>query len=89
MCPTVVLDVALGISLALGLLANVALICRFLERKPYQSTVVAIVALSVHDVINVITVTYFGVIHRFNDGFVSEIDRRVNSTLMPRIPDLR
>ncbi|EJT99411.1 voltage-gated potassium channel [Dacryopinax primogenitus] len=66
--PTI-LDVGLGISMAAGVIANLALFARFLERRVLVSTIVATVALAVHDVINIAIVTIFGVIHRFNDGF--------------------
>ncbi|KAI5476225.1 hypothetical protein MNV49_007987 [Pseudohyphozyma bogoriensis] len=65
----IILDVGLAVSIAFGALANIALISRFLERRPRASTLVAIVALTIHDIINVVTVITFGVIHRFNDGF--------------------
>ncbi|SCV69367.1 BQ2448_2387 [Microbotryum intermedium] len=64
-----ILDVGQAISMALGVTANLALISRFLERKPYLCTWVAIVALTAHDVINICIVVIFGVVHRFADGF--------------------
>ena len=45
--PTV-LDVGQAIAVALGVIANVALIARFLERKPHLTTLVAIVGLTLH-----------------------------------------
>ncbi|KAI5121123.1 hypothetical protein M0805_002795 [Coniferiporia weirii] len=63
------LDVGLSISMTCALIANIAIISRFLEKKVRTSTLIAIVALSIHDIINIVAVTIFGVIHRFNDGF--------------------
>ncbi|EIW71024.1 hypothetical protein M231_07533 [Tremella mesenterica] len=65
----VILDVGLAISMACGVVANVALISRFLERRVYTSTVVTIVGLTLHDIINVVAITIFGVVHRTDDGF--------------------
>ncbi|SCZ97568.1 BZ3500_MvSof-1268-A1-R1_Chr4-3g07254 [Microbotryum saponariae] len=64
-----ILDVGLAISMALGVIANLGLISRFLERKPYLCTWISIVALTAHDVINISIVIAFGVVHRFSDGF--------------------
>ncbi|KAL7421159.1 Potassium channel [Cryptotrichosporon argae] len=64
-----ILDVGLAISMACGVVANLALISRFLERRVLASTIVTIVGLSIHDIINIAAVTVFGVVHRFNDGF--------------------
>jgi hypothetical protein len=47
-----ILDVALGISIAAALVANLALISRFLERRVYASTILAIAALTVHDIVS-------------------------------------
>jgi len=63
------LDTGLGVSMACALIANLAIINRFLEKRVRTSTLVAVVALSIHDIINIVAVTYFGVIHRFNDGY--------------------
>ena len=46
----IVLDVALAISMALGACANVALVVRFLERYCYRSTIIAMLCLTVHDI---------------------------------------
>lgn len=43
-----VLDVGQAVSMALGVIANLGLIMRFLERRPYAGTWVAIVALTIH-----------------------------------------
>lgn len=56
--------------MALGVLANLGLIMRFLERRPLAGTWVAIVALTAHDIINVTICVGFGVVHRIDDGFV-------------------
>lgn len=66
----ILLDVGLAISMASALLANLALISRFLDRRVARWTLVAIVALAVHDAINVTAIIVFGVVHRFNDGYV-------------------
>jgi potassium channel subfamily K len=65
----VILDVGLAISMACGVVANVALISRFLERRVFTSTIACIVMLTCHDIINIVIVTIFGVIHDVNDGF--------------------
>ncbi|CAE6447531.1 unnamed protein product [Rhizoctonia solani] len=64
-----ILDAGLAISMASAVVANVALITRFLERRVRLATFIAIGGLIVHDIINIITVTIFGVIHRVDDGF--------------------
>ncbi|THH10632.1 hypothetical protein EW145_g1213 [Phellinidium pouzarii] len=66
---SVLLDVGLSISMACALIANLAIISRFLEKKVRTSTLIAIGALSIHDIVNIVAVTIFGVIHRFDDGF--------------------
>lgn len=63
------LTIALAISLTLGVIANVALISRFLERRPWSMTILASAALTIHDMINIAVVTAFGVIHSVSDGF--------------------
>lgn len=79
------LDVGMSISMACAVIANIALVFRFLEKKVRTSTLVAIAGLTIHgkhidlfheqisnvfiDVINITAVTIFGVVHRFNDGF--------------------
>ncbi|ORY21336.1 hypothetical protein BCR39DRAFT_553869 [Naematelia encephala] len=65
----VILDVGLAISMACAVVANIALISRFLERRVYTSTIITIIGLSIHDMINITAVTVFGVVHRFDDGF--------------------
>jgi hypothetical protein len=40
--------ISISISLALAVLANIALLCRFLERHVKRNTIICIVALSVH-----------------------------------------
>ncbi|CAE6459001.1 hypothetical protein ACGC1H_002100 [Rhizoctonia solani] len=64
-----ILDAGLAISMASAVVANVALITRFLERRVRLSTCIAIGGLVVHDIINIIIITIFGVIHRVDDGF--------------------
>ncbi|KAK8847583.1 hypothetical protein IAR55_005442 [Kwoniella newhampshirensis] len=65
----VLLDVGLAISMACGIIANIALISRFLERRVFSSTIITIVGLTIHDVINIVAVTIFGVVHAVDDGF--------------------
>ncbi|TFK37156.1 hypothetical protein BDQ12DRAFT_653043 [Crucibulum laeve] len=64
-----ILDVAMGLSMACALLANACLVVRFAERSVKRVTLLCIVFLTVHDIINVATVVSFGIIHRFDDGF--------------------
>ncbi|KAF5356550.1 hypothetical protein D9758_008291 [Tetrapyrgos nigripes] len=66
---TVLLDVGLALSMACALLANVALVTRFLERRVKTMTFICVVSLSIHDIINITAVTVFGVEHRHDDGF--------------------
>ncbi|KAF8970415.1 hypothetical protein BDZ97DRAFT_1791260 [Flammula alnicola] len=63
------LDVAMGFSMGCGVLANICLVIRFSERKIWLMTMLCIMFLSLHDLINIPAVTIFGVIHRFDDGF--------------------
>ncbi|KAH9059577.1 hypothetical protein EDB87DRAFT_1684649 [Lactarius vividus] len=63
------LELSLILSMALAVFANLALICRFLERRVKLCTILSIVALTIHDLLNVVTVVIFGVQHRFDDGF--------------------
>lgn len=65
-----ILNVGLAISLVLAVGANVALIFRFTEKKPRLATLISIACLLVHDVINIVTVAIFGVVHAVDDGFV-------------------
>ncbi|KAH7910967.1 hypothetical protein BJ138DRAFT_1113619 [Hygrophoropsis aurantiaca] len=63
------LDVGLAFSMACAVLANVSLIVRFLERRVKTATIFCTVFLTIHDVVNIVCVTVFGVEHRFDDGF--------------------
>ncbi|CDO70185.1 hypothetical protein BN946_scf184774.g13 [Trametes cinnabarina] len=65
----VILEVGMAISITCAVLANVALVLRFLEKRVQTVTLVCIVALTVHDLINIVAVTVFGIEHRFDDGF--------------------
>ncbi|GAA5907431.1 hypothetical protein JCM6882_003860 [Rhodosporidiobolus microsporus] len=65
------LDVSLAISLALGVLANLALIARFLEHRPRVYTWVSMVSLTIHDVLNTVVVIVFAVEHMADDGFTN------------------
>lgn len=69
--------------MALGVLANIGLIMRFLERKPLLATWVAIVALTAHDIINITIVVTFGVVHRIDDGFVGLFSAQLSSWHFP------
>ncbi|KAJ7636869.1 hypothetical protein FB45DRAFT_907554 [Roridomyces roridus] len=64
-----ILNIGLGFSMACALAANICLVARFLEKKVKLMTVGCILFLTIHDLINIIAVTIFGVEHRFNDGF--------------------
>ncbi|KAG8706743.1 hypothetical protein FRC09_002242, partial [Ceratobasidium sp. 395] len=64
-----ILDAGLAISMASAVLANIALICRFLERRVRLATFIAIGGLIIHDIINIVTITIFGVVHAVDDGF--------------------
>ncbi|KAF8520938.1 hypothetical protein BU17DRAFT_46135 [Hysterangium stoloniferum] len=56
-------------AMMVALIANLCLIVRFLEKRVKQMTIIAICLLGLHDVVNAVTVTIFGVEHRFDDGF--------------------
>ncbi|KAI0253017.1 hypothetical protein BJV78DRAFT_261016 [Lactifluus subvellereus] len=64
-----ILIVSLAISMLLAVVANIALIYRFLERRVKRSTIICILALTLHDILNIVTVLIFGIKHRFNDNF--------------------
>ncbi|KAH8101114.1 hypothetical protein BXZ70DRAFT_1064214 [Cristinia sonorae] len=63
------LDIGMAFSIAFALLANIALIVRFLEKRVRSATLLSIAFLTVHDIINIVTVIIFGIEHRFDDGF--------------------
>ncbi|KAJ7590585.1 hypothetical protein C8J56DRAFT_537402 [Mycena floridula] len=64
-----ILVIALAFSMACGVAANAALIVRFLEKRVKLMTILCILFLTLHDIINIVAVTVFGVEHRFDDGF--------------------
>ncbi|RDX54769.1 hypothetical protein OH76DRAFT_995744 [Lentinus brumalis] len=64
-----ILDVGLALSITCALIANVGLVLRFLEKRVQTVTLLSIVFLTIHDIINIVTVTIFGIEHRFDDGF--------------------
>ncbi|KAJ7249438.1 hypothetical protein C8J57DRAFT_1521927 [Mycena rebaudengoi] len=64
-----ILNVGLGFSMGCAVVANICLVARFLEKKIKTMTLGCILFLTIHDVINIVAVTIFGVEHRFNDGF--------------------
>ncbi|KNZ81641.1 Outward-rectifier potassium channel TOK1 [Termitomyces sp. J132] len=66
---TTILDLGLGFSIAFAALANICLVIRFMEKRVKSMTILCISFLTIHDVLNIITVTTFGVEHRFDDGF--------------------
>ncbi|KAI8986686.1 hypothetical protein BD414DRAFT_486759 [Trametes punicea] len=65
----IILEVGMAISIACALVANVCLLLRFLEKRVQTVTLLCIGSLTIHDIINIVTVTIFGVEHRFDDGF--------------------
>lgn len=83
----VILDVGMALSLSCAVIANICLICRFLEKRVKTFTLLCILFLTAHgrpfvlivcncklrmsvlDIINITTVTVFGIEHRFDDGF--------------------
>ncbi|KAG2036002.1 hypothetical protein BDR03DRAFT_867055 [Suillus americanus] len=65
----VLLDIGLAFSMTCAVLANICIILRFLEKRVMTMTVLCIVFLSIHDIINIVALTIFGVTHRFDDGF--------------------
>ncbi|KAG6873892.1 hypothetical protein C0995_009671 [Termitomyces sp. Mi166 len=66
---TTILNIGLGFSIAFAALANICLVIRFMEKRIKMMTILCISFLTIHDVLNIITVTTFGVEHRFDDGF--------------------
>ncbi|KZP17478.1 voltage-gated potassium channel [Athelia psychrophila] len=64
-----ILDVGLSVSLACALIANVCLVMRFMEHRIKTMTISCVIALTIHDIINITAVATFGVVHRFDDGF--------------------
>ncbi|CAE6511960.1 unnamed protein product [Rhizoctonia solani] len=64
-----ILDAGLAISMASAVVANAALITRFLEHRVRLATFITIGGLVVHDIINIIAITLFGVVHAVDDGF--------------------
>ncbi|KAK1219250.1 Potassium channel [Marasmius sp. AFHP31] len=66
---TLILNVGLGFSMVCAVIANVALVVRFLEIRVRAMTLICVGALTIHDIINITAVTVFGVEHRFDDGY--------------------
>ncbi|EKM56497.1 uncharacterized protein PHACADRAFT_194104 [Phanerochaete carnosa HHB-10118-sp] len=64
-----ILDAGLAFSMACGLCANICLVLRFLEQRVKTVTILTMIFLTIHDIINIVAVTVFGVQHRFDDGF--------------------
>lgn len=66
----VLLDVGLAFSLASAVVANLAILARFSERmRPRKATAIACTGFIVHDIINLVALIIFGVIHAVDDGF--------------------
>ncbi|KAL0061386.1 Potassium channel [Marasmius tenuissimus] len=66
---TLILNVGLGFSMVCAVIANVALVVRFLEIRVRVMTLICVGALTIHDIINITAVTIFGIEHRFDDGY--------------------
>jgi potassium channel subfamily K, other eukaryote len=65
----VILDVGLALSMALAVMANISIILRFLEVvRPQRSTIFAVCCLICHDIINLVAIVIFGVVHAVDDG---------------------
>lgn len=65
-----ILDAGLAISMASAVLANICLLMRFMEKGSVKlMTLLCIIFLTIHDIINITAVTIFGVEHRIDDGF--------------------
>jgi hypothetical protein len=68
----VLLDIALGFSMFFALVANISLICRFLDKGPVLvMTLITIASLTIHGngFLQFSAVVAFGVLRRFDDGF--------------------
>lgn len=66
----ILLDVGLAFSLASAVVANLAILARFSERmRPRKATAIACTGFIVHDIINLVALIIFGVIHAVDDGF--------------------
>ncbi|KAG2135336.1 hypothetical protein DEU56DRAFT_807679 [Suillus clintonianus] len=65
----VLLDIGLAFSMTCAILANICIVLRFLEKRVMTMTILCIVFLSIHDIINIVALIIFGVSHRHNDGF--------------------
>ncbi|KAK4052621.1 Potassium channel [Microbotryomycetes sp. JL221] len=65
----VLLDVGQAVSMAFGVAANIALVARFLEKWPLECTWIAIAALTLHDILQIVIVMTFGIVHSVDDGF--------------------
>ncbi|PWN37211.1 voltage-gated potassium channel, partial [Meira miltonrushii] len=66
----VLLDVGLAFSLTSAVIANLAILARFSERmRPRKATAIAVAGFFIHDVINLVALIIFGVIHAVDDGF--------------------
>lgn len=65
-----ILDVGLALSFASAVIANIAILGRFAEKmQPRRATLTAIASLLIHDIINIVALIVFGVVHNVDDGF--------------------
>lgn len=66
----ILLDVGLAFSLTSAVVANLAILARFSERmRPRKATAIACAGFIIHDIINMVALIIFGVIHAVDDGF--------------------
>ncbi|KAF8880080.1 hypothetical protein BD779DRAFT_1110534 [Infundibulicybe gibba] len=66
----VLLDVAMALSMACGVFANVCLVLRFLETRIKLTTLFCVFFLTIHDVINILTLIIFGTHNHPSHGLV-------------------
>ncbi|KAG5645495.1 hypothetical protein DXG03_005904 [Asterophora parasitica] len=66
---TQILDIALGFSIGFAVLANACLVTRFMEKKVKTMTLLCVLFLTIHDILNTTSVIVFGVEHHADDGF--------------------
>ncbi|KAG8998731.1 hypothetical protein FRB94_006709 [Tulasnella sp. JGI-2019a] len=63
------LDIAMGFSMACAIIANAALVVRFLEHRIKLMTMICIFFLIIHDMINLSTIIGYGAIFKSEHGF--------------------
>ncbi|KAF8318708.1 hypothetical protein DL93DRAFT_2164886 [Clavulina sp. PMI_390] len=64
-----ILEIGLAVSMASAVIANLSLISRFLEKHIRFSTILAMLFLTVHDILNIVTLAIYGYQGRIDDGF--------------------